>query len=393
MRATLAHSHHAPAGGVFSASRSETLPSDASVARGAAFTTTGLPLSEQFDVYREFCAPVIDVFPNEGSCSGFEASCEMWVLGPFAVRRIHTPAGHFARHAAQIRRDGLDHWVFNVVRRGEQEARTTTSSLKTGAGVLSVFSLAGAYEARRTDVDWLGLFVPRGAIPAIDEALNHNEHRAMDNALGRVFAAYLGSLADELSSTSHDELPALVQATQALLGAVITSATAVLDSNDTAFNVPRMRNIREYIDSNLCSWTLHAGRICKMAGASRSNLYRMFEPYGGVVRYIQQQRLRRAHERLADPTCTRTIKLIANDYCFSDSSTFGRAFRQEFGYSPTDLRRHAGTGRNALRNWRTPRLTAAGGGWGVLYNSCSSEAPRSPPSASPGSGCATTSPP
>jgi AraC-like DNA-binding protein len=293
----------------------------------------------------------------------------MWTFGPFAVRRIHTPAGHFARHAAQIRRDGLDHWVFNVVRRGEQEVRTESCSLKTGAGVLSVFSLAGAYEGRRTDVDWLGLFVPRGAFPAVDEALDHNEHLALDNSPGRIFAAYLGSLADELSSASRDELPALVQATQALLGSVITSATALLDSRDTSFDAPRMRSIRDYIDKNLCSWNLHAGRICKMAGASRSNLYRMFEPYGGVVRYVQRERLRRAHELLADPTCTRTVSMIANDYCFSDASTFSRAFRQEFGYSPTDLRKQAESGRNALQNPRPPRQTAAGASWGILYNS------------------------
>ena len=365
MRPAPARGPRVPTDGVPGAS-GRTTPT---VAGTAAFTTAGLPWSQQFDAYQEFCAPVIDVFPSEGIGSGFEASCEMRMLGPFAVRRIHTPAGNFARHAAQIRRDGLDHWVFNMVRRGEQEARTTTGSLRTGAGVLSVFSLAGAYEARRTNVDWLGLFVPRGTFPAIDEALNHNEHRALDNTLGRVFAAYLGSLAHELPSASDDELPALVQATQALLATVITSTTAVLDSKDAAFDAPRTRRVRDYIDSNLCSWNLHAGRICKMAGASRSSLYRMFEPYGGVVRYIQRQRLRQAHERLADPACMRTVSMLANDYCFSDSSTFSRAFRQEFGYSPTDLRKHIGGERNAPRDSVPVRSVVAGGGWEVLYNS------------------------
>jgi AraC-like DNA-binding protein len=234
--------------------------------------------------------------------------------------------------------------------------------------VLSVFSLAGAYEARRTNVDWLGLFVPRGAFPAVDEALNHTEHRALDGTLGRVFAAYLRSLADELTSASKDELPALVQATEALLPTLITSSANVLDSGDTCFDAPFVRNVRDFIDRNLCSWNLHVGRICKMAGASRSNIYRMFEPYGGVVRYIQRQRLRRAHALLADPTCTRAVNMIANDYCFSDPSTFSRAFRQEFGYSPTDLRRHAESGLTA-RHDRDPPQRTVSGGWEILYNS------------------------
>jgi AraC-like DNA-binding protein len=355
--------------GTLRASASGAQVCDANAASAAAFTTAGFSSSQQFDAYREFCAPVIDVFPSEGSRSGFEASCEMWALGPFAVRRIHTPAGHFARRAEQIRRDGLDHWVFNVVRSGEQEAYTSVSSIKTGAGVLSVFSLAGPYEARRTDVDWLGLFVPRGVFPEVDEVLNHTAHRVLYSSLSRVFAAYLDSLAHELPSASQDELPGMVQATQALLGTVITSTTALLDSRDISLDAPRMRYIRDFIDRNLCSWSLHTGRICKIAGASRSNLYRMFEPYGGVVRYVQRQRLRRAHELLADPTCTRTINMIANDYCFSDLSTFSRAFRQEFGYSPTDLRKHAGSARSAFRTWRPQQQTTAGGGWGILYNS------------------------
>jgi AraC-like DNA-binding protein len=365
IRPTLGRSHQTLPEGVPDVSRHEVLASNAPIARAAAFTTAALPVAQQFDAYKEFCAPVIDVFPSEGSCSGFEASCEMWTLGPFAVRRVHVPGGHFARHAAQVRRDGLDHWVFNVVRRGGQEARTATSSLKTGAGILSVFSLAGPYEARRTDVDWLGLFVPRGAVPAIDNALNHREQRAVDDALGRVFSAYLGSLADELKSASQSEIPALVQATQALLATVITSTADVLKSEDTALDLPRIRKIRDYIDGNLRSWSLHPGRICKIAGTSRSHLYRMFEPYGGVVRYVQQQRLRRAHDLLADPICTRTINMIANDYCFSDTSTFSRAFRQEFGYSPTDLRKEAGGGRN--RDWRPPRDTLTAAGWQILY--------------------------
>jgi AraC-like DNA-binding protein len=66
----------------------------------------------------------------------------------------------------------------------------------------------------------------------------------------------------------------------------------------------------------------------------------MFEPYGGAVRYIQRQRLCGAHDLLADPTCTRKINLIANEFCFADLSTFSRAFRREFGYSATDLRKH-----------------------------------------------------
>ena len=219
-----------------------------SVAVRTVFTTGDLPPSKQFDAYREYCAPVIEISPNEGSGSGFDAVCEMWQLGRFGFRRIRTPAGSFGRSDAQVRRDGLDHWVFNVLRHGEQEARTTTGELRTGAGELSVFSLAGAYQARRTQVDWMGLFVPRGAFPAIDASLNHNHHQALDNSLGRLLAAYLIALADELPTMKEDDLPRAIQAMQLLVEGHAAPSSAVLDSGNTCLDVPRMRLLRDIID-------------------------------------------------------------------------------------------------------------------------------------------------
>jgi AraC-like DNA-binding protein len=121
------------------------------------------------------------------------------------------------------------------------------------------------------------------------------------------------------------------------------------------------------IDRNLGSWTFHTGRLCKLAGVSRSNLYRMFEPYGGVARYVQRQRLRRAHDLLADPDCIRKIGSIANDYCFADASTFSRAFRHEFGYSPSDVRKWAESGGTVLSNIRSPQQARAASTWDMLY--------------------------
>jgi AraC-like DNA-binding protein len=367
MNSTLAHCQQV--GGIDTAPggpMNEPARSDAAVAR-LAFTTESLPPFEQFDAYRDHCAPVIDILPSEQSRSGFGATCEMWMLGRLAFRRIHAPAGNFSRPVAQVRCDGLDHWVLNLVRRGKQEAHAATGTLRTGSGALSIFSLAGAYDACRTNIDWLGLFVPRGTFPAIDAAFNHDRHVALENPLGRVLAAHLTALADELPSMSGSDLPGAIEATQAIVAACTVSSSTILDSSDTHLDMPRLRRIRDIIDRNLGSWALHTGRLCKLAGVSRSNLYRMFEPYGGVVRYVQRQRLRRAHDLLADPTCTRKISSIANDFCFSDASTFSRAFRHEFGYSPSDVKKCAESGGTPLSNGRSSHQNRATGSWDMLY--------------------------
>jgi AraC-like DNA-binding protein len=331
------------------------------------FTTRGLGASAQFDAYREYCSPVLDIVPPEGPRAPFSATCDMWMLDRLVFRRIRVPSGRFARSAKQIRRDGLDHWVFNVALRGKSETRTPTGTLTAGADVLSVFSLGGAYEARRTDIDWLGLFVPRGAFPAIDSVFNHHEQVAVDNAPGRLLMAYLIALAAELPSLTEPDLAPVIAATHALVAACAVPTSVMQNSDIPHLETWRLHKVRDVIEQNLGSWRFNTGALCKLAGVSRSSLYRMFEPYGGVARYIQQQRLRRAHDLLADPDCAQTITSIAYDFCFSDPSSFSRAFRAEYGYSPRDLRVLAGSGRLVPAVSQSRHSPSKIGSWEMLH--------------------------
>jgi transcriptional regulator GlxA family with amidase domain len=86
-----------------------------------------------------------------------------------------------------------------------------------------------------------------------------------------------------------------------------------------------------------------------------------------VARYVQRRRLRRAHDLLADPNCIRKIGSIATDYCFADASTFSRAFRNEFGYAPSDVRKWAESGGTTPFNTRSARQARATSTWDMLY--------------------------
>jgi AraC-like DNA-binding protein len=346
--------------------RSDTRAAD-HPALGAKFSTQDLPPAAQFDAYRGYCAPVIDILPGDQAEPCYEASCEMWTLGRLTLRRIRAPGATFVRRAAQIRHDGLDHWVFNLTRVGTQDVLSAGGGLRSDPGEVSVFSLAGAYEARRSSVEWLGLFVPRGACPAIDAAFHHDRHQSLDTPLGRLLGSYLSALADELSVMPPSDLTLAIEATELLLARFAVPRSADPHANEAASDLPRLRRIRDIIDHNLGSGHLQADRLCKLAGVSRSSLYRMFEPYGGVHRYVQRERLRRAHALLADPECTKRISSIANDLCFADAAAFSRSFRQEFGYAPSELRRSVERGASVVADTRGAAPTPGSGAWGMLY--------------------------
>jgi AraC-like DNA-binding protein len=67
----------------------------------------------------------------------------------------------------------------------------------------------------------------------------------------------------------------------------------------------------------------------------------LFKLHGGVARYIKKRRLLRVFEALSDPQGRETIATLAAEYGFEDPSSFGRAFRREFGRSAGDVRASA----------------------------------------------------
>ena len=110
----------------------------------------------------------------------------------------------------------------------------------------------------------------------------------------------------------------------------------------------QLARIKRLIRSNLASATLGPARLCALGGLSRSALYRLFEPLGGVARCIQRERLLAAYRALTDPSDRRSIARLAEEVGFFEPSSFSRAFRGEFGTAPRELRAAALAGAAAL---------------------------------------------
>jgi AraC family transcriptional regulator, positive regulator of tynA and feaB len=88
--------------------------------------------------------------------------------------------------------------------------------------------------------------------------------------------------------------------------------------------------------------TLCPERIARALQVSRRTLYNAFASIGESPQaYVQGLRLQRGRELLRDPGRRyRSVTELAMELGFSDAAYFSRAFRREFGESPSSTRSH-----------------------------------------------------
>jgi AraC-like DNA-binding protein len=308
------------------------------------FSTMDLPVDQQFEAWRDHHRSVVEITESLAPEPGYPARFRMWSFGHFALSVVEAPACRFQRTRAHIRRDSLDLWQIHMPRSGSLRLRTETANVVVPAGVPHILSLDQAFDGDRTALDWLCLFVSRDAFPGLGPTIDACRDAPLTSAMGGLLGHYIESLADSMETMREAELPRAAEATRALIAACIAPSSPLGFDPEAHVERARLGRIRQIIRQNLRSTRLGPERLCKLAGVSRSQLYRLFEPFGGVARYIQSERLRQAHQALSDPANSRDIVKVAEDFGFFDPSAFSRAFRREFDYSPTQLRQTAHSG-------------------------------------------------
>lgn len=102
----------------------------------------------------------------------------------------------------------------------------------------------------------------------------------------------------------------------------------------------KIERVRNYIQANLDE-DLNIDSLCKVANFSRYHFHRLFSTYSGVsvARFVVLERLKRASYRL----CFRkqySITDIALDARFENPESFSRAFKAQFGQTPSQFRRN-----------------------------------------------------
>lgn len=247
--------------------------------------------------------------------------------------RTRLPGEKHAHRRKHLKRCVLDHWYVDLPFRSPKSGNWNGTEI----AVAELHCLATSFD-REIDHDGiLTLFIPHDLF-----ASKAGLHRMLDvkfeGGLGKLLADYLFLLDRSLEDLKSPEIPYIVEATRSLVAVCLAPSQDRLIEAQTPIDATLLGRARRVIDGRLMDRNLTSEMLCTALGVSRSRLYRIFEPLGGVASYIRKQRLLRTRDALSDIADTRSISRIAEQWGFVDPSAYSRTFKHEFGISPKEAR-------------------------------------------------------
>lgn len=302
------------------------------------FTTETLPPAQQFEAWREAVGVTHEVTPPAaGGAAGFAAAVELWHLGPLLLTDGRFQAQRFARTARRARRDGVDHYTVLLMRSGHWWGELDDRAIAVGAGGVCLLDMALPLATEVTASAYLLLMLPRELLDAAGPAAADGHGLAASGVAGALLADHLHALAARLPQMTLADAPAVVQATRHMIAACLVPTPDALARAARPLAASSLRAARRLIETQLENPDLTPDRVAGMLGLSRSTLYRLFAPLGGLGSYIRARRLARVHALLAGPRRQARVADLAYRHGFASEAHFSRAFRREFGYSPREV--------------------------------------------------------
>ncbi|MGB4246950.1 MAG: AraC family transcriptional regulator [Pseudohongiellaceae bacterium] len=306
------------------------------------FNTANLPIDQRFGAWRESIASLFDVTPHTGAQGDHHNTrvSSYLINNQIIVSGCETHAQSFTRNPLKIANDGLDYYMIQTHLTGSQVVQRGSRSINCRPGDLLVIDLAESHEAVTTDFTQRTLVVPRHLLAPHLLQPDSQAARVLsgDLPLTQLAASHLKTLFGILGSFSEDEALQVIEPTLLLMASALNGSTAQFSENGPGVSVSLLAYAKVEIEKSLHR-QLSVERLCLSLKISRSALYRLFEPLGGVRAYVQERRLRRSAEVLLSERGTKLrICDIAYAWGFASEAHYSRAFRQRFGISPSDAR-------------------------------------------------------
>lgn len=314
------------------------------------FATRELPQQDRLPTFRQLTASLYEVWPL-GEPEAFAVEAGAYHVNNLVFSQSTFSPTRFSRGPEQLRTNGSNDFLVLHEQLVGQELLTMEHSvfrLLPGNIYLRDWSLP--FESQATAMQLRSVVIPRerlGANLACDAA-NPVLSWSTADPEGRVLQRLWSELAAILPTAELAGAETVCEGFLGFLGGILGDDPGT-EPSVTQRAMERYLLMRLQVDVSVDD-------LCRHFHTSRSTVYRLFEPHGGVLQYLHQHRLKRCFDelRFADPRTTRVADVAAS-WRYFESSTFSRRFRACFGVSPSQVLGSARPGDNSERlEWRGP---------------------------------------
>ncbi len=325
------------------------------------YLTTGLPHEFASEIWRGVVGALFEpsaFHPGQRSPTGSASGA---VIGDIMLARVVFGAQSYRRDRDLIARTP-DHVLFHLYNVGGFNGLISGQHTTIWSSQVAIIDLAQEVDTLAASSDTIALIVPRALLPGLaDSPLPPR----LDPTRNRLLAAHLIAQRERSTLIEEAEAEAFVADTLEFLRALLDPARAEDIVETPSLATSHLALAEQTIRTHLASPDLSPEMIANEIGVSRATLYRMFAPYGGIMRSVQERRLLAVRAALSDPLETRRLSRLAADFGFREKVHFSRSFRAQFGVTASEFRaeqvalaqKEQRSDLDILHNW-WPRLGA-----------------------------------
>ena len=327
----------------------------------------GADYADSFAACRALVAPMFDLTaPSPEVAAAYAMDFAVYDYGPIKLGMSLTSAAILVRDPAVIARTGADHFHVQFYRNHGFVMTVDGAEREVRPGDVGFLDLSRPVAIRTDGIDNLSAIIDRELLlPLLAEPIDfHGAILSRDSEAGIAVREHL----EEMWSRGADLTVAEGLDWSRSAAELIASAARAGDqppATRAEMRLTQFRAICRRIDRTLDDPDLGPDVLVRQFFITRPTLYRMFEPHGGIGRYILRRRLTGVFRDLSDPTrAEEPIASIFSRRGLDSHTAAGRAFRMAWGMTPSQCRtralEHHRTGDQSASTYTIPPEMPAG---------------------------------
>lgn len=295
---------------------------------------------DAFEQYRKGCAHLFDITLLSPEATFFNR-LEGYNLGAVVFARCWGVPQRFERKLSHVLIDGGD-TVMAVLDLEGSEWRGDYDGRPAGShqGQIRLIDMARPFDMSTSGYSSIYIITPRAQLDGCADLDFHGLVISDASPSGRLLSSHLRALGEVIDRMTIREAESAARAVVALIGGAILAHAEPAAGDPRPVEKMLLASGRQFVEQRLDDVELSPEAVRRHLGISRSLLYKVFEPLGGVSAFIQGRRLDQAFDAiLQDRAEHHTLGEIAYRHGFRSDAHFSRAFRSRYGVTPGRLRR------------------------------------------------------